>query len=494
MSLLSLKFVSKNYGGIKALSNINLDIEEGEVHSIVGENGAGKSTMMKIISGVTSVSEGEIYCNGIPVHFKNSKDAEEEGICIIHQEPVFFSDLTVLENIFIGKELKNKLGIINWSLMKEEGKKALEYMGLSSDILNVNMGTLPIGLQQMILIAKGVYRKSKILILDEPTSILSYEESERLFKLIRDLSKTGVSVIYISHRIPEILELSKRISVLKDGVLVATLDKKNATGDKLLEMMSGRVISKENYIVKAKSEEVIFEAQNVSSSKAFNNISFKLRKGEILGLYGLVGAGRTEIAEAIIGERAYSGRFIFNGSEFKARNAKDAYKKKIVYLPEDRITEGVFPVEKILINMTAGLLNMLCKKGLFFNKTKERHIVNESVVQYAIKIGSVNDALSSLSGGNQQKVLFTRCLLHNPDILILDEPTRGIDVKTKSEIYRFIKTLLEDGTSVILISSELPEIMVLTSRVYVMHEGNYIDELKDERCSEENILKAALNS
>lgn len=494
MSLLRLKNISKRYGGINALSNINLDIEAGEVHSVVGENGAGKSTMMKIISGVITPSEGLIYSNDRHVHFRNARDAEEEGICIIHQEPVFFSDLTVLENIFIGKEIRNMLGIINWSLMRREGKYALERMGLSSDILDVNMGTLPIGTQQMILIAKGIYRKSKILILDEPTSILSYEESQRLFSVIREISSRGVSILYISHRIPEILELSDRISVLKDGLHIGALLKKEATTDKLLQMMSGRVFDKETHIVNHKNSGVIFEAENVSSPKAFNNISFQVRKGEILGFYGLVGAGRTELAQAIIGERKYTGRFVFNGHEFHAKNAKDAYRQKIVYLPEDRITQGVFPIEKIKINMMAGLLKTLCAKFFFCDKNREKEIVNESVVKYEIKIGSVDDPISSLSGGNQQKVLFTRCLLHNPDVLILDEPTRGIDVKTKTEIYRMIKNLSEQGTTIILISSELPEIMALTDNVYVMHEGSYIDQLRESRCTEENILKAALNS
>ncbi len=494
MTLLKLNNINKQYGGVKALIDVSLEINAGEVHSIVGENGAGKSTLMKIISGVINPSQGSMSSGDRVLTFKNVREAEQEGICIIHQEPVIFSDLTVLENIFVGCELVSKMGYLDWALMEEEGKKALGAMGVPVDILHTNMGLLPIGTQQMILIAKGIYRNSKILILDEPTSILSFDESLRLFSLIKRLSSEGVAILYISHRIPEILELSNKITVLKDGCLIGTLKKDEATTDKLLEMMSGRTFTSKDLVTYKKQTEVIFSAKNVCSHKAFDNISFEINKGEILGLYGLVGAGRTELAQAIIGERIYSGTFSYKNQDFKAKNARDAYNKKIVYLPEDRITQGVFSTAKIRYNLLAGMLNNLCKKFIVYDNKVEKEYVNNSIKKYEIKLNSPDDFISSLSGGNQQKVLFTRCLLHDPEILILDEPTRGIDVKTKTEIYKLIQSLSQKGMTIILISSELTEIMALTDNILVMHEGKYIDHLIGDRCTEENVLKAALNS
>ncbi|MGL5720784.1 MAG: sugar ABC transporter ATP-binding protein [Brevinema sp.] len=494
MAFLCLEHISKHYGGVKALSDVSISINSGEIHAVVGENGAGKSTMMKIISGVICPTEGKITCSDHPITFSNTREAEDKGIFIIHQEPIFFSDLTVLENIFIGKEPKNSLGFVDWKLMKIQATESLRHMGIDPNILDVPMGQLSIGTQQMILIAKGVFRNSKLLILDEPTSILSYEESQRLFHVIKELAGKGVAILYISHRIPEILELANKVSVLKDGVLITTLPKSECSSDSLLEMMSGKKINREIEIHSKFENEVVFDIKNCSSSKAYQNISLQLKKGHILGLYGLIGAGRTELAQSIIGEREFKGQMFLRNKIFSAKNAKDAYAQKVVYLPEDRITQGTFSIEKIRFNMMAGLLQKLCGGLLCFNESKEKSLVGENVTKYSIKINDMEDPITSLSGGNQQKILFTRCLLHQPDILILDEPTRGIDVKTKVEIYRLIVELASKGTAILLISSELPEILALTQDVLVMHEGEATAHLIGSDCTEENVLRAALGS
>ena len=494
MEILNLISISKNYGGVKALSNINLTIEAGEIHSIIGENGAGKSTLMKIISGVIFPSEGQLYVNKQAISFKNTREAENQGIFIIHQEPIFFPELTTLENIFIGRELTNSIGVIDWNAMNIEATKLLLQMGLDINILNIPMGELSIGTQQMVLIIKGVYRESKLLILDEPTSILSFDESQKLFNIIKKLAARNVSILYISHRIAEVLELSDKITVLKDGVLIQSIAKDQTNADHLLELMSGYQVNKEHTVLNNVCEEVIFSVNNCSSPNAFENISFDLKRGQILGMYGLIGAGRTELAQAIIGERKYTGEMSFKSKKFMVKNAKEAYNHKIIYLPEDRIIQGVFSIDSIKHNMLAGLLNNLCGTRGIYSKNKEQDIVANSIDTYSIKVNHMDDRISSLSGGNQQKVLLTRCLLHKPEILILDEPTRGIDIKTKIEIYKLIISLVQKNISVILISSDLTEMLSLTNTVYVMHEGKYVDFLADDLCTEENILKAALGT
>ena len=362
-ALLSLQSISKNYGGVKALVNVNLVINKGEIHSIVGENGAGKSTMMKIISGSILPSSGNFYLRDKKIIFRNAKESETQGIYIIYQEPTFFGDLTVLQNIFIGKELLNKLGFINWQKMKNQILPFFHRLKVDTGILNVKMRDLSIGLQQLILIIKGVFFEAELIILDEPTSILSHEESLTLFSIIKHLKDKGTAILYISHRIPEILKISDKISVMKDGHLLNTFERDSVSSDELINCMSGRAIKHISVTDNnSRNKNVILSVRNLSSEGAFSEISFQVCRGQIFGFYGLIGSGRTEIAHALIGERECTGEINFQGSPYFPVNAMESYRRGIIYLPEDRITQGIFLTDQIKNNMLAGLLNKLCKK------------------------------------------------------------------------------------------------------------------------------------
>lgn len=493
--LLTLKGISKNFGGIQALQDIHITANKGEVLAVVGENGAGKSTLMKIIAGAMQPNAGSVYFHDQLVEFKSTEEASQLGISIVYQEPNIFPQLTVLENIFVGEEIKSPVGgNVDWKRMYEEASKALELVDLSPKNLDRNMEELSIGTQQLILIARGLYKDSKLLILDEPTSILSQAESEKLFSLIAEAKSRGVSILYISHRIPEILSISDNIVVLRDGRVTEYLDPKTATEGKIIEAMSGREINLDIY--RPRDYEVnspLLEIKGLNNSTQFQNVSFEIRPGEILGMYGLIGSGRSEVARTIFGEMEIeAGDIKYEGEIIHNHSMKNALEKGIYYVPEDRGSQGVFGVHSVKYNLSATFLSKLSHPSGILKKEKERKVVEDNIKKYSIKTSSQAELITSLSGGNQQKVLLTRWLLHQPKLLILDEPTRGIDMGTKTEIHELVIELAEKGVAVLLISSDLPEVMRLSDNMIIMHKGKQTGFLKREEMNEQSVLRLAL--
>lgn len=493
--ILKADSISKSFGGVKALQNVSFQLRAGEILSVVGENGAGKSTLMKVIAGAHKNDAGQLYMNGEKLTLFSPLDAVKKGISIVYQEPNIFADMSVLENIFMGNEVVNITGTIQWTKMYEEASEALNLVGLDKEILHLTMSELSIGNQQLVLIARGIFRKCRILILDEPTSILSHGESEKLFEIMADLKTKGVSIMYISHRIPEILRISDNIVVLRDGCLTGTLTPAEASEEKIITAMSGRKINMNVYQHRnLKSAEAILKVEGLCYKKLYQDISFEIYPGQVLGLYGLVGSGRSEIARAIFGETgAQRGRIIFEGQDISHININQAIAKKIFYVPEDRGVQGLFGIHSIKDNMSVTFLDSLSGKLGFIRKKEERRVVKENIEKYSIKTPSQDISVDSLSGGGQQKVLFCRYLLQRPKVIILDEPTRGIDVMTKAEIHKYIMELAKEGVAVLMISSDLPEVMELSDHILTLHKGRITASFTREESTEEKILKHALN-
>lgn len=492
--ILEIKSIGKSFGGIKALQNVSFSLNHAEILSIVGENGAGKSTLMKIIAGAIKNDSGEIFLEGEPIKLSSPLDATKLGISIVFQEPNFFSDLSVLENIFCGNELEKKDGTLDWREMYSQGTVALNLVGLNSSLLSKPMKDLSIGNQQLVLIARGIYKKCKILILDEPTSILSYSETEKLFSIISSLKKNGVSILYISHRIPEILQISDRIIVLRDGHLIEEMGVKDADEEKIIAAMSGRKIDREAFIERNYQEnEVILSIRDLFSPRVYEDINFDLKPGQILGLYGLVGSGRSEIARAIFGEtRAFSGKIEFEDEDITNLSTQEIIQKRIHYVPEDRGIQGLFSDHTITENMSIAFIDEMSNKLGFIDMKQETEVVQKNIDLYRIKTESQKAVINSLSGGSQQKVLFCRWLLEEPKVLILDEPTRGIDVMTKSEIHRMIMQLALKNVAILLISSDLPEVMELSDEILTLRKGQITHRFSRIEATEEEILKYSL--
>lgn len=493
--ILKVESISKSFGGVKALQNVSFQLKKGEILSVVGENGAGKSTLMKVIAGAHKNDTGELYMDGEKITLDSPLDAVKKGISIVYQEPNIFADMSVLENIFMGNENVNASGTIQWTKMYDEAGEALSLVGLDKSILHLTMSELSIGNQQLVLIARGIYKKCKVLILDEPTSILSHGESEKLFQIIDDLKKKGVSIMYISHRIPEILRISDDIIILRDGCLTGSLSPAEANEENIITAMSGRKINMNVYQKRTIDESrEILKVEGLNYKKVYKDISFSIKPGQIMGMYGLVGSGRSEIARAIFGEtNAQSGKITFEGEDITKININQAIAKKIFYVPEDRGVQGLFGIHSIKDNMSVSFLDSLSSKLGFILKKEERNVVKENIEKYSIKTPSQDISVDSLSGGGQQKVLFCRWLLQKPKVIILDEPTRGIDVMTKSEIHKYIMELAGEGVAVLVISSDLPEVMELSDHILTLHKGKITASFTREEATEEKILKYALN-
>jgi ABC-type sugar transport system ATPase subunit len=493
-ALLKIDNISKSFGGVQALDSVSIDVAKGEVHAIVGENGAGKSTLMKIIAGALQPDSGRLEFEGSEVSFEGPRDASQMGISIVYQEPIYFKELSVVENIYLGEEIKQKRGTLDWNAMTTGSAEAVETMGLPAEILHKSMSELTLGTQQLVLIARSIHKKAKILILDEPTAILSQAETDILFKTIRELKKQGVSILYISHRLEEIFQIADRISVLRDGKKVADYDIGEADENKLVLSMTGRSFS---FDLKKEEKEnqktPLLEVQNLSRAGVYHDLSFEVKPGEILGLYGLVGAGRSESMQAIYGELPPdAGAIKYKGKEIRVHNSLEAINQGIVYVPEDRRHYGLFLIRAIHDNLSASVLRRISNKLGVIQKDQEMQQVDDQVNNLKIKAGSIFHPVSSLSGGNQQKVVLGRGLSLNPELLILDEPTHGIDVGTKNEIHKLIIDLAKKDIAIILISSELPEVLALADNILVMHEGSKMGYLSRDEADEESILRLAL--
>ncbi len=485
---IEMKDICKSFGGVKALDHAALQVKKGEIHALMGENGAGKSTLMKILVGSLAKDSGEIYLDGQPVEIKTPKDGMKHGISIIYQELMLVNDLTVAENIFIDN-LNKDSKIIKWKELRSKAQEYLDETGFSNIKATDEVGGLTVAYQQVVEICKALSRNASVLILDEPTSVLSNKEVVQLFKLLRKLREEGVAIIYISHRLEEVMELCDRITIMRDGHYIDTFSTDSITKQDLANKMVGRELQDYYPERNAVIGPVNFRVEDICVEGKVKHVSFEVRKGEVLGINGLVGAGRTETVRAIFGEdKRDAGKIYLDGKEIQIRNPRDAIRNGIGLLPEDRKTQGVLLQLPIRNNITLGCLKLFRQAFGKLSGKKETQYVNEMVEQLSIKVGSIENDVSSLSGGNQQKVAIAKLLASKCRILLLDEPTRGVDVGAKREIYKIINEFAEKGYSIVMISSEMQEIMGMCDRVIVMRGGEVKGELPRSEFSEENLI------
>ena len=489
--ILSMKGITKSFSGVAALKNAALDLKAGDVVAVMGENGAGKSTLMKILTGIYSKDSGEIKYMGQEVCFKGPAESEEAGISIVHQELNMMNDLTVAQNLFIGHEEMNGF-LIDDKKMNEKASELFKVLKIDINPAE-KIGNLTVGKQQMVEIAKAISSKAKVIIFDEPTAALTDSEIEELFKVIRDLKKQGTGMVYISHRMDEINVISDRVIVMRDGEYVGTLITKECSKDDIIKLMVGRTILGEPKTASnvAKDAPVVLKCEKLNRGKAVKDVSFELRKGEILGFSGLMGAGRTEVARLIFGaDKKDSGKIFINGKEVTINTPEDAVAHGIGYLSEDRKRFGLIVDKSVEENTVISSLNDFVK-GIFIDKAKSKEVSERYVESLKTKTPSVSQLVKKLSGGNQQKVVIAKWLVRNSDILIFDEPTRGIDVGAKSEIYALMESLAKEGKSIIMISSELPEVLRMSDRVIVMCEGRITGILDIAEANQEVIMESA---
>ena len=485
--LLRVENISKHYGGVQALKAVTFECAPGEVHAVVGENGAGKSTLIKILGGVEPRDSGTIFLDGVEKNYPDPKAAFHDGIAIIHQELSMLPDMNVIENIYMGR-MKNRLGVIDWKSLESGTRKALAMLGLDIDPYTV-VGDLSISRRQMIEIAKAVHTKAGIIIMDEPNSSLCDWETEQLFAVIGHLKSEGIAIIFISHKLHEVLRISDRITVLRDGSNVGHMSRSGATVEKMIGLMVGRSLNRRH--TRKRTTGSVKLAVKGLSGPGYRDVSFKLREGEILGFAGLVGAGRSEAARAVFGaDRFESGHIILNNEEIRFKNPSQAIRSGLAMVPEDRKKQSLFMDLSVSFNMVLANLFRMNKRAVI-DRQVERETVENFIRRLRIKIRGISDTVRSLSGGNQQKTILGRWLAADPDILILDEPTHGVDIGAKADIYTLIRELADQGKSIILISSEMPEIIAVSDRVIVMNEGRITAKLSGDAITEENIMAAA---
>lgn len=491
--MLKMVNISKSFPGVKALEKVNLTAYGGEVTALMGENGAGKSTLMKILSGVYTKDEGQIFVEGQEANIKGIKDAEALGVTIIHQELSVLPNLTISENIFLGNEKFNGVTRrINKKLLQERSKLFLEQIGCNLDP-NTLVSDISVGEKQMVEIAKALTKNSKVIIMDEPTTALTDKETRSLFKVIENLKDKGIAVIYISHRMEEIFEICDRVTVLRDGKFVGEEILKDINNEKLIAMMVGRNIEEQFPYLNNEPSQVLLEVKNITFKNKVKDASFKVKQGEILGVAGLMGSGRTELAKTIFGAfKKESGQIIINGKEITISSPKDAIDNGICYLSEDRKKEGLILGMSVADNMTLSNLRKYEQKSKIINKNEELNDVKFYINKLKIKTPSENQLIKNLSGGNQQKVILAKWLLLSPQVLIIDEPTRGIDVGAKKEIYELLNELKADGKAIIMISSDMPEVLGISDRIMVMSEGRISGELSRTEANQEEIMKLAV--
>ena len=494
--ILTMKDIDKSFPGVHALDHVNFEVKRGEVHALMGENGAGKSTLMKVLTGIYQKDSGSITYKGKETEFHNTREAQDAGVVIVHQELNMVGDLTVAQNIFIGREPKKGFSIDDKKMI-EDSKKLFQELNIEINPKE-KMNNLTVGKQQMCEIAKAISHKAEVIIFDEPSAALTEKEIADLFEIIRDLRKKGLGIVYISHRMDEIKTITDRVTVMRDGGYVGTLITADSTKEDIINMMVGRVIyedPKEHSMV-APDAPVVLKVENLNAGKMVQNVSFELRKGEILGFSGLMGAGRTETARALFGaDPKQSGKISIRGKDGQLREVtinspQDAVKYGIGYLSEDRKRYGIVVQKSVAENTTMATLEKFMS-GPFIDKKKENKIAQEYVEQLATKTPGTDQLVVNLSGGNQQKVVIAKWLTRDCDILIFDEPTRGIDVGAKNEIYKLMNQLAAEGKAIIMISSEMTEILRMSDRIVVMCEGKKTGELDISEATQENIMNMA---
>lgn len=489
--LVSMENISKRYPGVLALDNARFELKSGEVHALVGENGAGKSTLVKILSGIANADSGKIFLDGQEIKLDGPRSAQDKGISIIHQELNLMPDLTIAQNIFIGREPRKLKFILNDGGLVKEAEKLFNQLNLKIDP-NRKVQGLSIANQQMVEIVKALSFNSKVLIMDEPTAALTTNEIDELFRIIRGLRDKGVGIVHISHRLEELKQISDRITVMRDGKYIETLATKDATVDKIISLMVGRTIFQEApHIPNSEKQPVVLEVKNLNNGRFVRDVSFKLRKGEILGFAGLVGAGRTEVLRTIFGaDRLISGEVFINGKLVKITKPQDAVQHGLGYLSEDRKQLALALGLDIESNTVMGVFRKFARFG-FTREKKIEVAAQKQVKNLSIRTPSTKQLVGNLSGGNQQKVAIGKWLTADSEIIIFDEPTRGIDVGAKSEIYKLMNDLIDQGKSIIMISSELPEILRMSHRIIVMCEGRVTGELSNKDANQESIMAYA---
>ena len=488
--IVEMKGITKRFPGVLALNNVKLNLRPGLVHSLMGENGAGKSTLMKILAGVYTLDEGEILLNGEPVKMLNPRDGLANGVSMIHQELMFIPELSAAENIYLGRELRTRAGLVSKKLMIEETQRVFDRWNIKIDPA-AQMKDLSVAQAQMVEIAKAIAFNSKIIIMDEPTSAISEREVARLHDMIRELRKAGTAVIYITHKMDEVFAISDEVTVFRDGTWVATDKASNMDRDKLISLMVGRELNQLFPKVEAEIGEVILEVEGLNRGRNVKDVSFQVRRGEILGFAGLMGSGRSEVLETVFGiYPAESGTIKVKGKEVKIREPHQAIAAGLGLLTEDRKKTGIMGVLSVRDNMAVAALDRLSRFGVLRRPQIDRECEDQRQA-LALKTPSLDQLIQNLSGGNQQKVLLSRWLLTDPDILIIDEPTRGIDVGAKSEIHRLMGELAKQGKAIIMVSSEMPEILGMSDRVAVMCEGQLVGEVSRKDATQEKIMELA---
>ncbi len=495
--VLQMQNITKRFPGVVALDDVSFDVYEGEAHCLMGENGAGKSTLMKIMNGIYTEYEGQILLGGRPIHLHSTKDAQHYGLGMIHQELNLVPELRVYENIFLGRELHTRFGTLDSGKMQREASALLQRLSVNIDPRRP-LRQLRIGERQLVEIAKALSLNARILVMDEPTSALTDAETKRLFSVIMGLKATGVAIVYISHRMDEIFSIADRITVLRDGKTAASLLASEVTRPELIKYMVGRSINEAFERKSAGQPDTILQVRHLSLKRpgirSLHDISFELRRGEVLGLAGLMGAGRTETLETIFGVHPLnrrSGEIVLNGKALVIRNPADAIRQGFGFVTEDRKGKSLIGGLPVRVNLTLAALHLFTRVLRIINRSSERKAVDDQITKLDIRTPNMETIVANLSGGNQQKVVIGKFLLTRPDILLLDEHTRGIDVGAKSQIYQLVDQLSQQGTSFVMASSEMPELLAVCDRILVLCEGRVTGEFTHAEATQEKILDAA---
>jgi rhamnose transport system ATP-binding protein len=487
--LFQAQHVSKSFGGVHALRDVQLEIYAGEVLALLGENGAGKSTLIKIITGFHQPDTGQLFLEGHPIHFTSTRNAQEHGVAAIYQEPSLFPDLDVAENILVGRQPTGRGGV-DWKRMYQEASDLLHRLGSSLDP-RTKARELSVAQQQVVEIARALSINAKVLIMDEPTSSLTLGEVEELFKIVRQLRAAGTAIVFISHRLEELFAVADRVTTLRDGTYVGTREMANVTTDELIRMMVGRSLNELFPKQAVQRGKVLLEVQGLGVEGTFSNVSFQLHRGEILGMSGLIGAGRTNVARALFGtEPATEGTIKLDGKVVTITNPDTAMALGIGYVPEDRKEHGLVLKMSIADNITLPILSKFATAG-WLNEDQELQTAKSDAQKLEVKMASVEQPVGQLSGGNQQKVVLAKWLGTKPRVLILDEPTRGIDVGTKAAVHRLMSSLAAQGLAILMISSELPEVLGMSDRILVMREGRLTGEFSRAEATQEKLMLAA---
>ncbi len=484
--ILELKGISKVFPGVKALDNVSVNVERGTIHGLVGENGAGKSTLIKILAGIYQPTAGEIWMNGKQEHFATPIQARHTGIAVVHQEIKLAEPLSVAENMFLGNVLIDDKGLVDWKGMRRRAQEIVDDLGMDIDV-NAQVSSLTVARKQIVEIMHAINANSQVLVMDEPSAVLTDRELEIMFRIVRQLREKGITIIYISHRLDEVFDLCDNVTVLRDGQMIDTLPISQVTRQGLINMMVGREMGQEYPKEKVKIGDTVLKVDNLVNGM-LKGISFEVKHGEIFGISGLVGAGRTELARAILGiDKVKSGEVFVRGKKVKYRNFRAAIKDGLGLVPEDRKLQGLVQIMSVEKNTTLVALDKVIKGGVI-NGGLEEKAAQDYVEKLRTMTPSIKTEVQYLSGGNQQKVVIAKWLFQESDILFLDEPTRGIDVGAKAEIYRLMTEMVKEGKTVIMISSEMPELLGMCDRIMVMHEGHKMGELSAEEATQEKIM------